>query len=99
MKFPRSRADECPFDPPPAYAFLRDKDPIAPAACPAGIDAWLVTRYADVRNVLRDQRFSSRKAPSAHAMARADLGRPVSPGNILQLDGEEHARLRRVLIA
>jgi cytochrome P450 len=97
--FPIERAAECPFDPPPGYAALRDDDSVAKAACPSGIDAWVVTRYEDVRTLLRDPRLSSRQAPSAHAMPHADWDREVSKGNILQLDGEDHARLRRALIS
>jgi cytochrome P450 len=96
--FPMERAAGCPFDPPADYAKLRDNEPVAQAACPAGIDAWVVTRYEDVRSLLRDPRLSSWQAPSAHASPNADFERVVGPGNILQLDGEKHARLRRALM-
>ncbi|TCO48898.1 cytochrome P450 [Actinocrispum wychmicini] len=97
--FPVERTPNCPFDPPAEYAQRRDNDPIAPAACPVGFDAWVVTRYEDVRAMLRDPRFSSRAMPAAHIMPGADWDMPVTPGNIVQLDGEEHGRLRRALIA
>jgi cytochrome P450 len=97
--FPDERTPGCPFDPPAEFARLRETEPISLAACPAGIDAWVVTRYEDVRTMLRDPRFSSRKAPSGHANPNANLDRPVSPGNMIQLDGEDHARLRRAVIA
>ena len=96
--FPMERATGCPFDPPADYAKLRDNEPVAQAACPAGIDAWVVTRYEDVRTLLRDPRLSSWQAPSAHASPNANFERVVGPGNILQLDGEKHARLRRALM-
>ncbi|MEV4312363.1 cytochrome P450 [Actinocrispum sp. NPDC049592] len=97
--FPMERAAECPFDPPAELARLRDSDRIVQAACPAGIDAWVVTRYEDVRTMLKDPRFSSHKAPSSHATPGVDLTKEVSPGSLLQLDGEAHAKLRRAVIA
>jgi cytochrome P450 len=96
--FPTERATRCPFDPPAEYAKLRDDEPVAQAACPAGINAWVVTRYEDVRTLLRDPRMSSREAPSAHAAPHVDWDREVSPGSIVQLDGKAHAHLRRALI-
>jgi cytochrome P450 len=97
--FPDTRAPGCPFDPPAEFAKLRADDPIAKASCPAGIDAWVVTRYDDVRTVLADRRFSSRGAPSSHMVPGADLGQPIAPGNMIKMDGADHARLRRMLTA
>jgi cytochrome P450 len=96
-KFPDARPTGCPFDPAAAYADLRQADPVAKVACPVGVDAWVVSRYDDVRTVLADPRLSSRSAPSAHVNPEADLDREVGPGSILQTDGEEHSRLRRLL--
>jgi cytochrome P450 len=64
---------------------------------PAGVEAWVFSRYDDVRTVLADSRLSSRSAPSAHVVPRADLEREVESGSILQNDGERHAYLRRLL--
>ncbi len=64
---------------------------------PAGVDAWVFSRYQDVRSVLADARLSSRSAPSAHVVPDADLEREVESGSILQNDGERHAHLRRLL--
>jgi cytochrome P450 len=64
---------------------------------PAGVDAWVFSRYYDVRSVLSDTRLSSRSAPSAHVVPGADLEREVESGSILQNDGERHAYLRRLL--
>jgi cytochrome P450 len=63
------------------------------------MDAWLVTRYADVRAVLADRTMSSRGASSVHANPNADLDFEVSPGSIIQLDGAAHSRLRKKVIA
>ncbi|MCX4677789.1 cytochrome P450 [Streptomyces sp. NBC_01433] len=95
--FPATRPDSCPFDPDESYTRLRAEAPVAPVRCPAGMDAWLVSRYEDIRGVLTDPRLSSRGAGSMHMLPAYD-GRDPLPGSMIQLDGEEHARLRRLLI-
>ncbi|MGW4848092.1 cytochrome P450 [Nocardia brasiliensis] len=95
--FPVVRPAGCPFDPPAAYAALRT-EPVAEVRCPTGMDAWLVTRYADVRAVLADRTLSSRGAASLHILPNAGQD-PVLPGNVIQLDGKEHARLRKWVVA
>nr|WP_042196859.1 cytochrome P450 [Kibdelosporangium sp. MJ126-NF4]CEL22597.1 putative cytochrome P450 hydroxylase [Kibdelosporangium sp. MJ126-NF4]CTQ89739.1 putative cytochrome P450 hydroxylase [Kibdelosporangium sp. MJ126-NF4] len=97
--FPATRAPGCPFEPPAEFTRLRQEETITQASCPAGVDAWVVSRYEDVRTLLSAPGVSSRKAPSAHVVPNADLDRPAMPGNLLQLDGKEHARLRRMLTA
>ncbi|WP_086843691.1 cytochrome P450 [Amycolatopsis kentuckyensis] len=96
---PTTRPAGCPFDPPETYATLRETAPTSKVRCPAGMDAWLVTRYADVRAVLADRTMSSRGASSVHANPNADLDFEVSPGSIIQLDGAAHSRLRKKVIA
>ncbi|MES9511052.1 cytochrome P450 [Streptomyces sp. NPDC000609] len=96
-EFPVTRPDSRPFDPDETYARLRAHLPVSPVRCPAGMDAWLVSRYEDIRSVLTDPRLSSRGAGSMHMLPSYD-GRDPSPGSMIQLDGEEHARLRRLLI-
>ncbi|WP_410615492.1 cytochrome P450 [Amycolatopsis sp. lyj-109] len=96
---PTTRPAGCPFDPPSVYATLRETAPTSKVRCPAGMDALLVTRYADVRAVLADRTMSSRGASSVHANPNADLDFEVSPGSIIQLDGAAHARLRKKVIA
>ena len=96
---PTTRPAGCPFDPPETYATLRETAPTSKVRCPAGMDAWLVTRYADVRAVLADRTMSSRGASSVHVNPNADLEEAVSPGSIIQLDGAAHSRLRKKVIA
>ncbi|MGW3963249.1 cytochrome P450 [Amycolatopsis sp. NPDC005003] len=96
---PTTRPAGCPFDPPGSYAALRETAPTSKVRCPAGMDAWLVTRYADVRAVLADRTLSSRGASSVHVNPNADLDEEVSPGSIIQLDGAAHSRLRKKVIA
>jgi cytochrome P450 len=44
-------------DPHPLQARLREEGPVRLVRMPEGFDAWLVTRYADVRAALADQRL------------------------------------------
>ncbi|MFF1821296.1 cytochrome P450 [Kribbella sp. NPDC058245] len=95
--FPTQRPSGCPFDPASGYAALRDREAPSKVSTPAGVDAWVVSRYNDVRTVLRDPALSSRSAPSDHVIAAVELDREVESGSILQVDGLAHRRLRRVL--
>ncbi|MFD4643274.1 cytochrome P450 [Lentzea sp. NPDC058436] len=66
---------------------------------PNGVEAWVVSSYAGVRQVLSDPRFSTRKGGQPEM--RTDSGEavldPDQPGNINGIDGPEHMRLRRPL--
>jgi cytochrome P450 len=95
--FPVDRPAGCPFDPARAYADFRRTDSPTKVATPAGVDAYVVSRYDDVRTVLRDSRLSSRSAPSDHVVPDADLDREIHSGSLIQNDGETHKRLRRML--
>ncbi|WP_033292244.1 cytochrome P450 [Amycolatopsis jejuensis] len=88
-----------PFDPPAGYAAMRDAEPVTRMRCPAGIDAWVVTRYDDVRAVLADRTLSSRGASSVHVKPELDPDEEVKPGSLIQLDGPDHARLRKMVLA
>lgn len=77
----------------PLYARLRDEEPLARVRLPYGEEAWLLTRYDDVRTALGDPRFSFAQA------AVRDTPRlgPQRMGAILtDLDPPEHTRLRRL---
>jgi hypothetical protein len=39
ITFPVGRTSSCPFDPPAAFAELRENNPISQASCPACFDA------------------------------------------------------------
>ncbi|TDC52514.1 cytochrome P450 [Micromonospora sp. KC207] len=99
--WPPSTLDQGPF------ALLDDEQrwllarPVTRVRLPTGVPAWLVTRHADVRQLLRHPGFS------------ADLERPGFPllrplppqtdldlqGGFIRMDGAEHSRLRRMLTA
>ncbi len=88
----------CPFDPPPEYRAFREEAPVARVTFPDGAAGWLVTRYADIRTVLSDPRFSSRRR-----MLRASIPLeegavpPPAPGWFILMDAPEHTRFRRLL--
>ncbi|MBK1789400.1 cytochrome P450 [Prauserella cavernicola] len=95
---PLPREQECPFGPAPEIAELREHSPVVRVACPTGIDAWLVTRYADVREVLADsERFSSRSGMGGHLLANQPPDAPVEEGDFHRMDGQEYLRFRRVM--
>jgi cytochrome P450 len=85
-----------PFDLPKEYTRLRAEAPITRVRCPAGMDAWLVTRHADACAVLSDVRFSSRVAQFRHAIPE-DNDAPIIPGAVNRMDGAAHLRFRRAL--
>src|SRR5258708_14748868 len=79
---------------PPEFARLRQEAPVARVVLPTGDEAWLVTRYADIRKVLSDQRFSraAAEAPGAPRIGNTSPG----PQTILGMDPPGHTRLRKL---
>ena len=78
----------------PTYFWLQEHEPLARVKLPYGEDAWLLTRYDDVRTALGDARFSL-----AEATVR-DVPRltPQRYGGILtDQDPPDHTRLRRLV--
>ncbi|MFI8284794.1 cytochrome P450 [Streptomyces albidoflavus] len=90
-------------DPYPAYAWLRTHEPVHRTRLPSGVEAWLVTRYADARQTLADPRLS--KNPVHHAADGAGRSRTGIPGersaglmtHLLNIDPPDHTRLRRLV--
>ncbi|MFJ4650832.1 cytochrome P450 [Nocardia sp. NPDC088792] len=88
----------CPFSPPEEYRALREQDPITEVTLPDGIPGWLVTRYAEVRALLSDTRFSSRRRGISGGVDRAlDELPEAAPGWFIMMDPPDHTRLRRLL--
>ncbi|MFD2763014.1 cytochrome P450 [Micromonospora eburnea] len=99
--WPPINLDRDPLVPLDAAERHRFSGPVTRVRLPTDATAWLVTRHADVRQLLRHPDFS------------ADLGRPGFPllrrlapaalgdrrGGFIRMDGVEHARLRRMLTA
>ncbi|MEE1755917.1 cytochrome P450 family protein [Streptomyces sp. SP18CS02] len=90
-------------DPYPAYAWLREHAPVHRTKLPSGVEAWLVTRYADARQALADQRLS--KNPAHHDEPAHAKGKTGIPGerkaelmtHLLNIDPPDHTRLRRLV--
>ncbi|GHH79985.1 cytochrome P450 hydroxylase [Streptomyces sulfonofaciens] len=90
-------------DPYPAYAWLRTHAPVRWTRLPSGVEAWLVTRYADAKQALADPRLS--KNPAHHAEPAGAEGRTGIPGerkaelmtHLLNIDPPDHTRLRRLV--
>ncbi|MBO0867240.1 MAG: cytochrome P450 [Micromonosporaceae bacterium] len=83
------------YHPAPELRALLDSRPVAPVSMPDGKTAWLVTRNADVRQVLVDPRFS-RAAASAPEAAQTELSELVGE-SVLGLDPPEHTRIRSLV--
>ncbi|MER7714486.1 cytochrome P450 [Streptomyces werraensis] len=90
-------------NPYPAYAWLREHAPVHKTKLPSGVDAWLVTRYADARQTLADNRLS--KNPAHHDEPAHAKGKTGIPGerqadlmtHLLNIDPPDHTRLRRLV--
>lgn len=89
--YPFSDPDGLRLD--PLYAQLRAQ-PLARVRMPYGEEAWLATRYEDVRLILGDARFS-RAAGVGRDEPRT---RPhLQQEGMLSMDPPEHSRLRRLV--
>ncbi|MDA5144943.1 cytochrome P450 [Streptomyces sp. AD681] len=90
-------------DPYPAYAWLREHAPVHRTRLPSGVEAWLVTRYADAKQALADPRLS--KNPAHHDEPAHAKGKTGIPGerkaelmtHLLNIDPPDHTRLRRLV--
>lgn len=95
-------------DPYPTYARLREHSPVHWTQLPSGVHAWLVTRYADARQVLADGRLS--KSPDVYMTSKSEelahtKGKVGIPGersadlmtHLLNIDPPDHTRLRRLV--
>ncbi|MFE4519956.1 cytochrome P450 [Kitasatospora sp. NPDC056783] len=84
---------------PPMHC-LRRLEPGPPrlAALPTGTPVWLVSRHADVRQVLTDPRLgrATLYAPDAPAI-KVTPSIIDDPDGMLNIDGTEHQRLRRTV--
>ncbi|MGM1057797.1 cytochrome P450 [Saccharothrix sp. Mg75] len=79
----------------PAYLELQRDEPVARVRLPFGGDAWLATRYDDVKTVLADPRFS--RAAALNADVPRTLPNIQTDSNILTMDPPDHTRLRRLV--
>ncbi|WP_433869309.1 cytochrome P450 [Saccharopolyspora sp. CA-218241] len=88
----------CPFDVGEEFRALREHDPVSRLELPSGTPVRFLTRHADARRVLADERFGSvDAAPLLRPGGSAQDIAPPAPGVLLFLDPPEHTRYRRML--
>ncbi|MFE9577783.1 cytochrome P450 [Nocardia sp. NPDC006044] len=81
---------------PPLYARLRRERPVARVAFPSGVQAWMLTKHADITAIATDKRFSRNFTdPSVPRFAGENFNTVV--GGIFNLDPPEHGRIRHVV--
>jgi cytochrome P450 len=78
----------------PVYEELLRTEPMSRVQLPFGEPAWLATRYADVKLVMLDSRFSRELAQGLDQprMRRESMG-----DGIMGMDPPDHSRLRRLV--
>jgi cytochrome P450 len=90
-----------PLDPPQEIAELRAADPLVRMTFPDGHLGWLATGHHTVRAVLASPAFSNRiekMHPVIPTKRQLDLSAfEAVPGMFNRMDGEDHARIRRML--
>ncbi|MEV6522691.1 cytochrome P450 [Longispora sp. NPDC051575] len=84
-------------DPYPVYDRLRALGPVHPAVLPDGQRVWLVVGHEEVRAALADPRLSVDKRHAAPGGWKGLQLPPALDANLLNLDGPDHARLRRLV--
>ncbi|MFE8919588.1 cytochrome P450 [Streptomyces rochei] len=89
----------CPFTAPEEYAAMRTDDPVARVTLPTGREAWAVTRYDDVRELLSDPRVSADiRRPNFPALGEGEQEAGARFRPFIRTDAPEHTRYRRMLL-
>ncbi|MFG2825687.1 cytochrome P450 [Kitasatospora sp. NPDC048365] len=84
-------------DPHAGFAALRESGPVHRVTGPDGLPVWLVTRYADVRQVLADPALALDKRHAAPGNYRGFALPPALDANLLNMDPPDHTRIRRLV--
>ncbi|WP_018331186.1 cytochrome P450 [Actinomycetospora chiangmaiensis] len=93
-------ARQCPFDPPRELTEIQAQEPVRRVTLWDGSHPWLVTRHADVRAVLADQRFSADVfTPGYPATSAGVTARRKNAPSFIAMDDPQHAFFRRMLIS
>jgi cytochrome P450 len=86
-----------PIDQPKELADVHQQ-PAVPVRLPSGDEAWLVTRYHDVRALLVDPRVSKNRNRPDMARMTPPNGAPVKHfANQVEMDPPGHTRMRRLI--
>ncbi|MFE0674064.1 cytochrome P450 [Streptomyces sp. NPDC058867] len=95
--FPIQRG--CPFAAPAEYDTLRTHDPVARVTLPTKREAWVVTRYDDVRELLSDPRVSADiRRPNFPALGEGEQEAGAKFRPFIRTDAPEHTKYRRMLL-
>src|SRR6476660_1397206 len=89
---PQFRSNPYPF-----YARLRNEQPVIQVVTPDGYLAWLITRYDDALNALKDKRLSKDKANLREKLPWVPKYFEPLARNMLDVDDPDHARLRTLV--
>lgn len=94
-------SEEFVADPQAHYAWLRENAPVYAGRIVALTeqDVWMVSRYADCKTVLTDDRFQ--RAPEGKSAMTAELPehmRLLSTDSLLYKDDPDHRRLRKLVV-
>ncbi|MEU1128185.1 cytochrome P450 [Streptomyces sp. NPDC005899] len=92
-------ARECPFSPPPAYARIREEEPVCRVELPNKETAWALTSYADVRAMLGDTRFSSDNRHPNYPSFSLEKPTEQPIQTMINLDAPAHNEARRKVIS
>ncbi|MFE9773533.1 cytochrome P450 [Streptomyces sp. NPDC005931] len=84
-------------DPHTAYRKLRAAGPVHQGVTPDGEPVWVVTRYAQARDILTDPRFSLNKANARTSGEYQSSMPPELDAHLLNMDAPDHTRLRRLV--
>ena len=88
-----------PLHPPGVYGAWREAGPVKRIVLPSGAEAWLVTRYDDVRRLLREPALSSDATRPGYPRFGAAVETPPLNRTFIGVDEPEHGRLRRMVAA
>jgi cytochrome P450 len=97
LTYPMRRA--CPFALPTEYARLREDEPAARVTLPTGKEAWLVTRYEDVRKLLNNADLSADRVRPGFPALLAGQGAIDRKGFLPWMDPPEHTLYRRMVVS
>lgn len=90
---------EYPLDPPPEFARRRSECPVSKARMWDGSDAWVVTSYEGVKEVLlkEDTYSADTTRPGFPAVNATIQARNAEQGSFIRRDEPEHGRHRRMV--
>ncbi|MFF2523478.1 cytochrome P450 [Streptomyces liangshanensis] len=89
----------CPFAAPAEYEALRTDDPVARVTLPTKREAWVVSRYDDVRELLSDPRVSADiRRPNFPALGEGEQEAGARFRPFIRTDAPEHTKYRRMLL-